>query len=652
MAENENAKTRIGDITAEEIEKLRRKTASVLPDSPSGAGMRAKEIKRHFYAAMLDDKDSLVAFLNRVITEANMALGLIDQALDKDAEALDTHSSDLEAHKALFDALAEAAADELAEHADSDGAHKKLFDGKADAKKDALAKIIGDASSEDKGLMTPEQVQHLETLVELLDDEEIGAIDKIHEVFAAFKGLNESDGNLFELFAEKLDRSHANDPTAHASLFAAVDKALADHKANQEKQLSSLTDRVEKVEDAPEKITIEQANQTFANALKGTASGSAVVLDAVSPIPHDVNVSVESKNLVPLKHHDANNTVRGVTFTQNADGSLTLNGTWNGIGDEISYFFVSSTTDPFILKKGTYIGNTGFTGATIKCMTVDKKYSSFETPKTLDQDTAFQYLYIGIKKSVFEDKVFNGETLYPMLMRGTAAEEYTQPVDDFSNVTLTKYGKNLVDYGNHKVTTSGAAVFNGREITLTQDKDGNSPSIIFYLGNYDDFVGKTLTLSCTLLSLDGATRANDAFYFSDVTTDGKATAIGNASIALTSSDVGVRKKITVTVPEMDAKGKLLTIRHYLVGAKKIGDTFTVKDLQVEIGDTMTEYEEYKELTTYTPNADGTVEGVTSVYPTTTLVTGNDVSILAEYNKDTNKVIENLVSAIISLGGNV
>ena len=50
--------------------------------------------------------------------------------------------------------------------------------------------------------------------------------------------------------------------------------------------------------------------------------------------------------------------------------------------------------------------------------------------------------------------------------------------------------------------------------------------------------------------------------------------------------------------------------------------------------------------TYTPNPDGTVEGVTSLYPTTTLLTDTDgVVIDVEYNRDANKVVEELLSII-------
>ena len=52
--------------------------------------------------------------------------------------------------------------------------------------------------------------------------------------------------------------------------------------------------------------------------------------------------------------------------------------------------------------------------------------------------------------------------------------------------------------------------------------------------------------------------------------------------------------------------------------------------------------------TYTPNADGTVE-VTSLYPITTLVCDTaGVSIAAEYNRDTNKVIADLFTLIRNL----
>jgi hypothetical protein len=52
-------------------------------------------------------------------------------------------------------------------------------------------------------------------------------------------------------------------------------------------------------------------------------------------------------------------------------------------------------------------------------------------------------------------------------------------------------------------------------------------------------------------------------------------------------------------------------------------------------------------------ADGTVEGVVSIYPNTTLLTDTTgVLVKAEYNRDLNKAFAELQQAIISLGGNI
>ena len=94
-----------------------------------------------------------------------------------------------------------------------------------------------------------------------------------------------------------------------------------------------------------------------------------------------------------------------------------------------------------------------------------------------------------------------------------------------------------------------------------------------------------------------------------------------------------------------------------------------QDMQVEVGTTATAYTPYvpdltavkviksnasgEAVAEYTPNADGTVDGVTSLYPNTTLMTDTEgVLIDCEYNRDINKAFAELQQAIISLGGNV
>lgn len=91
--------------------------------------------------------------------------------------------------------------------------------------------------------------------------------------------------------------------------------------------------------------------------------------------------------------------------------------------------------------------------------------------------------------------------------------------------------------------------------------------------------------------------------------------------------------------------------------------------QYELGTTATSYTPYiSDLTsiivtrygtvetdspqTYIPAADGTISGVKSLYPTTTLMTDTEEAIIsAEYNRDINKAFAELQQAILSMGGN-
>lgn len=95
---------------------------------------------------------------------------------------------------------------------------------------------------------------------------------------------------------------------------------------------------------------------------------------------------------------------------------------------------------------------------------------------------------------------------------------------------------------------------------------------------------------------------------------------------------------------------------------------TIK-IQIELGNTVTEYTPYvnpttvkvttygsdesDNLKTHIPSQDGTVSNITSLSPSMTILTDTeDVTIECEYNRDTNKVIESLIKAIEDLGGTV
>ena len=88
-----------------------------------------------------------------------------------------------------------------------------------------------------------------------------------------------------------------------------------------------------------------------------------------------------------------------------------------------------------------------------------------------------------------------------------------------------------------------------------------------------------------------------------------------------------------------------------------GTGFTLDNVvvrpQIEVGG-ITPWEGYNTPFTYEATTDGEVYNVElSPSKTNTLLTNTEgVAVRIVYNRDTNKVIQGLVDAIISLGGNV
>ena len=72
---------------------------------------------------------------------------------------------------------------------------------------------------------------------------------------------------------------------------------------------------------------------------------------------------------------------------------------------------------------------------------------------------------------------------------------------------------------------------------------------------------------------------------------------------------------------------------------------SVYDIQLEYGDEKTDFEPGVAVQTVTAGADGTVNGVTSHYPTTTLVADNGVAIDCSYLRDIDTYIERLMSEL-------
>lgn len=374
------------------------------------------------------------------------------------------------------------------------------------------------------------------------------------------------------------------------------------------------------------------ANNSFANALKGNASGAAIRLTDVSPNEHMLGVKVRGKNLIPYPYYNTTKTENGITFTVNADGSISFSGTSTA---QATFYFVYKAMS---LKQGvTYTlsasGNYSFGGsATIYIYDSTQGQSAYISLLT-DTSATFTpakninntncYLVIPANRTV-------SGTLKPQLELGSTATAYTPYISDLSTVTVTRCRKNLIPYPYTDTTKT----LNG--ITFTVNSDGSVT------------VSGTATAQAYFKLQQSFSLKKGQYFFSGCPTGGSGATyslyLSTADYAFYKPDIGNG----ISINSEDDKTVSIIIN--------IAKDTTVENLvfkpQLELGLTATTYEPYQGQT-YTPAADGTVSGVTSLYPTTTLMTDTEGAIIeAEYNRDINKAFAEMQQVILSLGGNI
>ena len=391
--------------------------------------------------------------------------------------------------------------------------------------------------------------------------------------------------------------------------------------------------------------------QNYANALKGKVTGNnAVRIDDSSPIEHEMNVRVSSKNLIPYPYSwfggATEKTLKGVTLIVNDDGSITLNGTATG---EFDVAFLKS---PISAIEGVYTlsGTSTGTSTTYYLQAfIDNKYggisvSGKETPQyNVSKGQKITRIVLYIKPGA----VFNNLVVKPQFERGNVATDYTPYVDPTS-VTLTQRGKNLLPYTYASYNSAGVPntlTNNGITYTLQSDKSviangtvTDKQSQFFYS---DAAAFKLPNYNIYTLSANNNGSQNTYYNRMEfVATDGS----GNYAQNVTT------KPMSLTQSQAKRPNSGTYCKFYAYENAKLNNVTLYP--QIELGDTYTGYEPVLPAITLTPSADGTVTGVNNIYPTTTLLANKDnVVIDVEYNRDINKAFEKLQNAILAQGSN-
>lgn len=200
-------------------------------------------------------------------------------------------------------------------------------------------------------------------------------------------------------------------------------------------------------------------------------------------------------------------------------------------------------------------------------------------------------------------------------------------VTDFSNVKVKKYGKNEIN-----ITKDGIALRNYVSSSQgNQSRYGyefNLPAGTYTISvfPFEDTLSSDY-LYFRVIKPDGTMVAKDGYYGYFIK-DGKLNAMFPTTVKLEQGD---RIQFTNQASNQTVDSTWTLFQKYYI------------HLEEGVGNNIT----------YTANADGTVDNVTSLYPTTLLfVDKPDVIINAEYSMDIHRVIDTLYNAIISLGGNI
>ena len=381
------------------------------------------------------------------------------------------------------------------------------------------------------------------------------------------------------------------------------------------------------------------------NALKGkiTAEG-ALRIDDISPVKHKMNVRVSSKNLIDLSLIPTTETTKnGITYKYLPDEQcIILNGTATTSGSVFSNILQRNSQ---IFSNIEYTSSVKILSGTFsKTFVVSFRASDGAVPefsaavatnqtsgsKTAKSPKSFNVhdFYAWIEK----DLVFDNCKIQVQLERGITATNYAPYVDPTS-VILTRRGKNLLPYVYASYASADNPTImtnNGVTYRLQDDKSVIANGTV--TGNQSQFFYSTAT---------NFKLPNYKIYTMSVNADGSQDTFYNR-MEFVATDVGgnygqniTTQPMSLTVsqakrPNSGAYTKFFAAANYNVNNVKLYP-------QIELGGTYTDYEPVLPETKYVPLSDGTITGIESVYPTTTLLANKDnVIIDVEYNKDLNK----------------
>lgn len=361
------------------------------------------------------------------------------------------------------------------------------------------------------------------------------------------------------------------------------------------------------------------------NTLKKEVIADAICCDDVSLGSHDIEFTLEHKNLCPelLVGHfsDANFTLTDTISTTKR--CIKLENT------EYSFYKLSSNV-PLKVVNYIYHKNLYEVGAT--------------TPLYFDEVDGV----IGYNLERADGKAWTGE------------EEVKFQKRDYSNVTVTRYGKNLFkrsenlsDYSSMGGEVPNFLTISENGLTATSSSDGTR--FIISESPIKISNGITLTYSCDtsvpckFLALVKLYDKNGNLLTSGINDGGWEYNSNYPAFCYIGGTLQNNHALTFTINNENVSYMKVGLAFYIESDVAEEKEMTFSNLQLEIGDKKTEYEAFVEPIEYTTEFDGTYNGmednvvknVTSLYPSMTFINNGGCSMKINYNRDLIKVINKI-----------
>lgn len=399
-----------------------------------------------------------------------------------------------------------------------------------------------------------------------------------------------------------------------------------------DEKLAIIKENNQKVFDAGKFKTLNKSKY-----MHPTVSGAVISVNDVNALEHKLGVKVTSKNLwhngtVKLLEGLSNN--NGVFVQTNVDTKSYLHFVMQTYdGTKYDQFYSGHLYNPTVVS-GTFTKRTnanllrvGHNGSSKNVM------SWFDISNLIDGQTyTIQVNITNVTQGNFSWQDIQIEL-------GTTATEYTPYVADFSGVGVSRYGANVFKPYNAEntvngvtakltedgfVETSGEYNEGDTRINLSPPSGYEYPILpagdyYKYLNTYNNvYLVYDIDIMFQIRYLDGSWGGN---------------------VGSTSGTVSFSKPCRITNIVINIK-------------TSNGANMRIPAMMGFVGLNITEFEPFKEPQTTTVDADGTVEGLTSLSPNMTLLTDTEgVTINCQYYRDIDTYINNLATNIALTGGN-